>query len=83
MKNGKKLQNYINKEYKEVLNSHEARLEIANKEMSEVKENLVGMKTDIEWVKKTLEKVDTRTWVILGTIVLGIVVQILMIQLKG
>lgn len=42
---------------------------IANEEMGVIK-------NDIAWIKEVLEKVETRTWWILGTIILGFLANI-------
>lgn len=56
-------------EIQDVLVSHSKHLEIANSEMGIIK-------NDINWIKGILEKLDTRIWIILATIILGTVIQI-------
>lgn len=70
-----KLQEHINKEVDDTLKTHEKHLAIANREMG-------VLKTDVAWIKSKLEKVDTRTWWILGSVVLGIFINILMAVTK-
>ena len=76
MKNGKKLQEHLNKDLREDVNRLYSHADVANKEMGQVKEHLSSIKTDLEWIKKSIEKVDTRSWLILATIVTGFVIQI-------
>ena len=71
MENGQELQKHINKETEKNIEKLYDHAEVANREMGAVK-------TDMEWVKKNLKKLDNRTWWILGTIILGIIVQILL-----
>lgn len=71
------LQQHINQEFKEILVKHEERLTIANSEMGSVKSALGIVQTDIGWIKQQFETINTRVWWVLGSIVLGILVQIL------
>ena len=43
--------------------------DVANREMGIVQ-------TDIKWMKKKLDKVDNRTWMILAVVIIGILLQI-------
>ena len=75
---------------RKLLASHQEHLKIANQEMGDVKSDIMLMKGDIatikthvEWVKKIYEgwekkwdKLDNRTWAILGTIILGFLVSL-------
>ena len=75
---------------RKLLASHQEHLKIANQEMGDVKSDIMLMKGDIatikthvEWVKKIYEgwekkwdKLDNRTWAILGTIILGFLISL-------
>lgn len=43
--------------------------DIANREMGEIK-------TDIKWLKETMQSIGNRTWWILGTLIIGILIEI-------
>ena len=45
-------QKLLNENLEKILAGHEKRLEIANAEMGEVKLNLVGIRKDVEWLRK-------------------------------
>ena len=64
------LQDHINDEYKSMLVNHEARLEISNKEMGEVRTDIAGIKNDLEWLKKSY-------WVIASASISGLVIGML------
>ena len=49
---------------------------VANSEMGAVKEHLGVIETDVAWLKKVVEKMDDKIWYVIGTIILGIVIQI-------
>jgi len=40
-------------------------------------ERVAALETDMGWVKETLRKVDERTWIILASVILGIILTIL------
>jgi len=40
-------------------------------------ERVAALETDMSWVKETLRKVDERTWIILASVILGIILTIL------
>ena len=70
------LQEHINKDVKddivrheEILASHAKHLAVANEEVGKIQ-------VDIVWIKESLTKLDTRIWLILSAIILGILVQI-------
>jgi hypothetical protein len=49
---------------------------VANEEMGIIQVAMGEVRTDIGWIKATLEKTEQRTWWILGTVILTAVVQI-------
>ena len=49
---------------------------VANEEMGKIREDVSGIKTDITWLRDGLNKVDIRSWWILGTVIFGIIIQI-------
>lgn len=53
-----------------------AHLETLNREMGEVKTELTWLKNEIQECKDRITSVDSRTWYILGSVVLSILVQI-------
>ena len=69
--------------YDESIKALQGHARISNEEMGVVKEHMgviekdvAILKNDIKWIVEKLEKVDVRTWAILGTIVLGILLNI-------
>ncbi len=57
---------------------------IANEEMTHIKEDIFSIKTEVSWIKdslqetkKVLDKFDNRTWTILATIIMGFLIQII------
>ena len=66
---------------------------IANEEMGVIKTDMGIMKNDVKWIKdtfskfeesieKSVDKMDSRGWWILGTVVIGIAAQILITLLN-
>ena len=51
-------------------------IEVTNKEMGEVKENVATMKTDIKWLKESMERVDRRTWYIATGILITVIISV-------
>lgn len=92
----KKLQEQINQEFRETLNSHAKHLQIANSEMgvvqkdvAVVKAEIINIKTevstirnDVGWLKSMAEKLDNRAWMALSGIGLMIITQIILAILK-
>lgn len=73
----------INKRQYEINEKLFKHVEISNGEMAKVKEDMAVVKVDIGWVKEKLDdfekrfdKLDNRTWTILGTIILGFLVSL-------
>ena len=75
-------QEYINRDVQEDIKALYDHAKVANEEMGGVKVHLAALETNMEWVKKTVEKVDLRTWAILGGILLGIAIQIMFFIFK-
>jgi len=44
---------------------------------TELVERIARLEESMRWVKKALVKLDNRTWMILGTVIVGILVSIL------
>jgi len=65
------LQEHLNTETKKDIEHLYKHAEVANREMGIIK-------TDVDWIKKKLEKVDSRSWWILGTVILGIAMQVVL-----
>lgn len=74
----KNLQDHINKDVNEDIRRLYDHAKIANEEMGRVQKSIGIIETDLHWMKDKLEKVDGRSWWILGTVILGIIVQIYM-----
>ena len=49
-------------------------IEVTNKEMGNVKEDCAQMKTDIKWLKESMDRVDKRTWYIATGILITIAI---------
>ncbi|KPV62831.1 MAG: hypothetical protein AOA65_1611 [Candidatus Bathyarchaeota archaeon BA1] len=48
--------------------------ERGNEESLTIDERVAVLETDMKWVKRTLEKIDDRTWWILGSVIaLGVI----------
>lgn len=56
--------------------------QIANEEMGAIKIDIATVKSDINWIKEMVKKVDTRVWAVLGTVVLGVITQVLIAMTK-
>lgn len=70
------LQEHVNKDVKEDIGKLYDHAKIANEEMAHIKADMSEVKNDIKWLKDGLQKVDTRTWLILTSVILGILFQI-------
>lgn len=51
---------------------------VINDEMGGLEKKQAEIKTDVEWLKKIVEKIDNRTWYILTAIILGFIIQIVL-----
>ena len=71
------LQEHLNKDFREDISKLYDHAKIANEEVGAIKEHIAVLETNTKWIKEILEKVDMRTWVILGTIIFGVLIQIL------
>ena len=69
-------QEYINNDVQKDIDTLYDHAKVANEEMGKVQIHLSALETDMKWVKDTVTKVDTRTWIILTSILIGIVAQI-------
>ena len=66
----------INKNVRaELLDLHK-HADVANHEMGVIKVDVAVIKEDIKVLKLVAEKVDTRTWLILATLIIGILIEI-------
>jgi len=65
-----KLQEHLNKEFKDAITKLGDHAEIANKEMGVIKTDIGWIKKHVESVGKRINKMDMRIWQILGTVVL-------------
>ena len=61
------------------------RIDNLEEQISQVQEHISttnsvmgSIKTDIEWLKKSVQQVNDRTWWILGTIIIGFVIQLVL-----
>ena len=43
-----------------------------------INEELGFIKSDVCWLKKAVKRIDDRTWLILGTIIIGFLIQIIL-----
>jgi len=64
------LQKHLNEENRRDIERLFDHAEVANREMGVIK-------NDIGWIKRKLEKVDNRNWWILGTVLVGIGLQVI------
>lgn len=69
-------QRQINTDVRDDIKALYDHAKVANEEMGKVQVHLSALETDMKWVKDTVTKVDTRTWLILSGIIIGIAVQI-------
>ncbi len=77
-----KVQDEKNKYYEDAIEELKAHAKVSNEEMGQVQQHLSVLETDMKWIKDTVQKVDARMWLILGTIILGIVMQIALMVAK-
>jgi len=54
-----------------------ARVAGLEEKVAGLEERIIKLETDMEWVKKVLARVDLRTWVILASVIIGILVALL------
>jgi hypothetical protein len=47
------------------------------KDDPDLKERVAKLEADMSWIKKILDKVDKRTWWILGSVILGIIISVI------
>ena len=78
----KEYQNQINEEFKQDIKELHKHADIANEEMGAIKVDVGVLKNDVSWIKETLEKVDSRSWWIMGGVLTGIGAQILIALFK-
>lgn len=71
------LQQHINKETQAQINELKTHAQIANEEMGIIKTDVAWLKKSMEDVGKKIDKVDLRSWWILGSVVLAALIQII------
>lgn len=77
------VQNEINRNVRGELDELHKHADIANGEMGAIKLDMASVKGDIKYMtiemaeqRETIEKVDSKTWWILATLILGILIEI-------
>lgn len=71
------LQQHINKETQAQINELKEHARVANEEMGVIKTDIAWLKKSVEDIAKKVDKVDLRSWWILGSVVLAALIQII------